>query len=69
MWEQRTATIVMMTRLEEKSRVQCVLSLFSGAVGGAEKRNGITSQRKGIQGEAVPVVGLTATGSPAASAL
>lgn len=27
-WEQRTATIVMMTRLEEKSRVQFVLPLF-----------------------------------------
>lgn len=30
-WEQRTATIVMMTRLEEKSRVQCVLPRCSGA--------------------------------------
>lgn len=30
-WEQRTATIVMMTRLEEKSRVQCVLPHCSGA--------------------------------------
>lgn len=29
-WEQRTATIVMMTRLEEKSRVQCALPLYSG---------------------------------------
>lgn len=36
-WEQRTATIVMMTRLEEKSRVQCVLSLFLGAVGGQKR--------------------------------
>lgn len=46
MWEQRTATIVMMTRLEEKSRVQCVLSPFSGAVAGEERRNGSTSQHK-----------------------
>ena len=36
-WEQRTATIVMMTRLEEKSRVQCVLPLFSGAGGGGRR--------------------------------
>jgi len=28
-WEQRTATIVMMTRLEEKSRVQCRPLLWS----------------------------------------
>lgn len=46
----------------------CAFSLF-WSCWGAEKRDGITSQRKGIQGEAVPVVGLTATGSPAASAL
>lgn len=39
-WEQRTATIVMMTRLEEKSRVQCVLSVFSGAVGGQKRGMG-----------------------------
>lgn len=64
-WEQRTATIVMMTRLEEKSRVQCVIPLFSGAGGGAGERDGNT----GIQEEAGPVVWLSTAGTPATSAL
>ena len=32
-WEQRTATVVMMTRLEEKSRVGLCSSLPAGEVG------------------------------------
>lgn len=68
-WEQRTATIVMMTRLEEKSRVQCVLPLFSEAGRGAGERDGNTLQRNGIQGAAGPVVWLMAAGTSATSAL
>lgn len=62
-WEQRTATIVMMTRLEEKSRVQCVLPFFSGADSGGRRRGMGTfySIRAG------PVVWLTAAGTPATS--
>lgn len=69
MWEQRTATIVMMTRLEEKSRVQCVLPLFSEAGRGTGERDGNTLQHNGIQGEAGPVVWLMAAGTSATSAL
>ncbi|XP_040534330.1 receptor-type tyrosine-protein phosphatase F isoform X20 [Gallus gallus] len=44
-WEQRTATIVMMTRLEEKSRVQCALPLYSG-VGRREGWSGVQPRKR-----------------------
>lgn len=54
-WEQRTATIVMMTRLEEKSRVQCVLPRCSGAGSvNRRERGGSSAWREGAQGEAGP---------------